>query len=423
MKTIIGVASEKNKREIISISITIFIGTVLFILSFFPCCFSQEEKTDSLPLITNVFFETDIRQALQDIAAQAGIPILADDTVQGYVTAEFKDSPLEQALSMLLTPGGFIYQKMDGFYVVGSPDPASLIFSLLSDTELVHLNYIKPSDVTNLLPEPDLRYVKVNEPTDSLTISAPPEIMQRIKKHLSTIDHAPRQIMMEALVTELSVTAKKELGINWFWEWDSATTEDTKGRGSIDLEHLVGELTYATTGGFTRAVSATIEAMVEEGKATVRANPRVATLEGREATMFIGQEKYYSIVTGPEAYPYRTLESIAAGITLNLIPYVAENGDITVHIAPEVSDVTGEGLEGLPVITKRRAETTVRVKDGETIVIGGLVQERETKTLRRVPLLGSIPLLGILFRYYRPTKTKTEVVIFITPHLQPQAER
>jgi len=163
--------------------------------------------------------------------------------------------------------------------------------------------------------------------------------------------------------------------------------------------------------------------MVEEGKATIRANPRVAALEGKEATIFVGQEKYYVIVTGPETYPYRTLESIAAGVTLSLIPYVAENGDITVHIAPEVSDVTGEGLEGLPVITKRRAETTVRVKDGETIVIGGLVQEQETKILRRVPLLGYIPLVGILFRYYRPTKSQTEVVIFITPHLQPETER
>lgn len=396
-----------------------FLSMILFIF----LLLGVELAARAEPLITNVFFETDIRQVLQDVAAQAGIPILADDTVQGYVTAEFEDTPLEQALPMILIPGGFIYKKMDGFYVVGSPDPASSTFSLLSDTQLVHLNYIKPSDVTNLLPESDLRYVKVNEATDSLTITAPPKIMQRIKKNLSTIDHPPRQIMMEALVTELSITAKKELGIDWFWEWDSATTEDTKGRGTIGFKDLVGELTYATTGGFIRNVSATIKAMVEEGKATIRANPRVATLEGEEATIFVGQEKYYVIVTGPEAYPYRTLESIAAGVTLSLIPYVAENGDITVHIAPEVSDVTGEGLEGLPVITKRRAETTVRVKDGETIVIGGLVQERETKILRRVPLLGYIPLVGILFRYYRPTKTQTEVVIFITPHLQPETER
>jgi len=392
----------------------------LIICGFYPVF---GESFNKYPLITNVFFETDIRQALQDMATQAGIPILADDTVQGYVTAEFQDTPLEKALSILLTPGGFIYKKMDGFYVVGSPDPSSPTFSLLSDTELVQLNYIKPDDVTKLLPEFDLRYIKVNEATDSLTITAPPKIRERIKKNLSTIDHPPRQIMMEALVTEISTTAKKELGINWSWEWDSETTEDTKGRGTVGFQDLVGDLTYATTGGFTRNVSATLKAMVEEGKAIIRANPRIATLEGKEATIFVGQEKYYSIVTGPEAYPYRTLESIPAGITLNLIPYVAENGDITVHIAPEVSDVTGEGLEGLPVITRRKAETTVRVKDGETIVIGGLVQEHETKTLRRVPLFGYIPLVGILFRYHRPTKAQTEVVIFITPHLQSERER
>jgi len=139
----------------------------LIICGFYPVF---GESFNKYPLITNVFFETDIRQALQDMATQAGIPILADDTVQGYVTAEFQDTPLEKALSILLTPGGFIYKKMDGFYVVGSPDPSSPTFSLLSDTELVQLNYIKPDDVTKLLPEFDLRYIKVNEATDSLTI-------------------------------------------------------------------------------------------------------------------------------------------------------------------------------------------------------------------------------------------------------------
>jgi len=375
------------------------------------------------PLISNVFFETDLRQALQDIATQAEIPILADDTVQGYVTAEFKDTPLEQALSTILIPGGFIFKKMDGFYVVGSPDPASPVFTLLSNTELVNLNYIKAGDVTRLLPESDLLYVKVNEATDSLTITAPLKIMQRIKKNLSIIDHPPRQVMIEALVTELSTTNKKELGIDWSCEWDSATTTDNKGRGIIELQDIKGILSYATTGGFIRDISAIVEAMVEEGKATIRANPKIATLEGKEATIFVGQEKYYSIITGPEAYPYRTLESIAAGITLGITPYVAENGDITVHIAPEVSDVTGEGLQGLPVITKRKAETTVRVKDGETIVIGGLVQEQQTNTIRRVPFLGYLPLVGLLFRYYRPTKTQTEVIIFITPHLQPEGAK
>lgn len=113
---------------------------LIFCLLFADFALSHEtisSKVEEPPLITNVFFETDIRQELQDTAAQAGIPILADDTVQGYVTAEFEDTPLEQALSIIPTPGGFIYKKMNGFYVVGSPDPASPIFSLLSNTELI----------------------------------------------------------------------------------------------------------------------------------------------------------------------------------------------------------------------------------------------------------------------------------------------
>jgi type II secretory pathway component GspD/PulD (secretin) len=152
----------------------------------------------------------------------------------------------------------------------------------------------------------------------------------------------------------------------------------------------------------------------------VEANPRVATLDGQTAEIFVGRDRYYNLTTGTDSntVSYR-LESIKTGITLKLNPQVAENGEITVRIEPEVSDVVAESSSNgnLPIISRRRVATTVRVKTGESIVLGGLLQRTEHKVKAKVPLLGDLPLLGALFASTRTVEEEGEVLIIITPYL------
>ncbi|MGB7061711.1 MAG: secretin N-terminal domain-containing protein [Candidatus Zixiibacteriota bacterium] len=379
------------------------------------------------PLVSNVFYETDVRQALVDISAQTGVSIVPGPMVQGYVTVEFEDMPLEQALYQLLLPLGLTFKKMEGYYLVGMASPESPSFPFLSTTELVVPNYIKAANVRKLLSSFYEPFIKVDSETNTLAITASHEMIQRIKQELAKIDVPPRQVMIEALITEFSKEARKSLGLDVGWL-------GTKDGRELSVIVPLGDLLDSTLGiryvrpvaeveGWVGEFKGTLKALVQDGKVNIRANPRVATIEGQKATIMIGKEQYYIIVTGVAPYSYGQLERIPFGVSLNIVPYISDKGEITVEIQPEVSDVVGTGVTGLPVVSKRAVSTKIRVKDGETIVIGGLLQKNESIVKRKIPLLGDIPLLGLLFSRTDKRVDEVETVIFITPHILKEEAR
>lgn len=176
--------------------------------------------------------------------------------------------------------------------------------------------------------------------------------------------------------------------------------------------------TYISTPALTRQITANIHALVEDGLASIKATPRVTTMDGEEAAINIGLEQYVSIVTGPVTYPYVKVETIKAGVTLNIVPFISDNGTILVKIKPaEVSAFVETGKEGLPLINKRTVNTTVCVKDNETIIIGGLIRKRDMDKISRVPVLGYIPILNLLFSKKEKISEDSETLIFITPRI------
>lgn len=377
---------------------------------------SESQATSAEPLITNTFFETDLRQALVDMSSQAGIPLIPDQSVQGTVSVELKGVPLEKALQMVLAGGGFTFRKMDGYYFIGQAVPQNPSFNLLTVTEQLKLNYIRAKEALELVPEAFKSFIQISEETNALTVTASPEVLERIKRDLRQVDRPPKQVMIEALVTELSDEAKHNLGVDWTWDW---ANQDTTAQ--LKLADLALDLAFTSTPAhLTRQVLAKINALAQQGKASVRANPRIMTIEGQEASITIATDEFFLVNVGSVAFPSQTLQKVQAGIVLKLTPFVTEQRDITMKLEPEVSDVTSRSqAQGQPIITigRRTASTTIRVKDGETIVIGGLVQERTSDSLKKVPLLGDIPLAGKMFQKTEKSTKRNEVVIFITPHL------
>jgi len=379
------------------------------------------ESIEEQPLITNVFYETELREAMAAISAQSGINIISDPTVYGFVSLELIDVPFEEALRRILAPLGFTFRKMVGYYLVGAAYPDNPSFHLLSRTEKIVPNYLKAQNVPALLSSFYEPFIKVDKDANAVTITASPEIIERIKQDLVIIDVPPRQVMIEALVTEFSQEARKSLGLDASWL-------GTRDGRRLEVIFPVGDVLDSTIGidylrpdkvveDWVGDFRVRVRALVHDGKVNIRANPRVATLEGQRATILIGKEQYYVIITGIPPYSYGQLERIPVGVSLSIVPYISENNEITVEIQPEVSDVVGTGATGLPVVSKRAVVTKVRVKDGETIVIGGLLQKNETLSQRKVPLLGDIPILGYLFSRTDKTVDEVETVVFITPHI------
>jgi type IV pilus assembly protein PilQ len=155
-----------------------------------------------------------------------------------------------------------------------------------------------------------------------------------------------------------------------------------------------------------------LRALQEQGKARVRANPRVATVSGRRATIFVGRQRYVATpIEGGRNF-------IDAGVRLNITPYTGGEKQFLVDVDAEVSTLSAlDPITRLPEKSTRTANTTVRVNDGQTIVIGGLRQQESRDIRTKVPILGSIPLLGALFRGKDSRTTQSELVLFITPRL------
>ena len=373
-------------------------------------------------LVTNYFYDTDLREALRDISAQTGINIIPDDTVQGIVTLEVYDMPLEECLRRMLTPLGYTFRKKEGYYIVGAPHPQNPSFPLLTEATLYTPSYISAEDVARLLSDYYAPYVKINAATNTVAITASPEMTESVLADLARIDVAPKKILIEAIVTEMSESAARTLGLDWSLDGNDGGSRlftlrnSPPSRADTSLFFTFTELNR-TMGDYSVTFETTLRALEDDGEIDIRANPRLATVNGRPASIFIGREEYYSIVTGPVSYPYSKLELIQVGITLEVTPFVSDDGEITVAIKPEVSDVTGQGPSDLPVVSKRSVDTKLRVKDGETITVGGLTLKTENTRTTGVPFLSHIPILGYLFKQETTSVEEREIVVFITPRI------
>lgn len=367
-------------------------------------------------LVTNVFDGADILSVLRDISAQTGVNIMADATVQGWVTAELRDVPLDKALEMIVGPLGYTFVKVGDYYVVGSADSKNPSFPLLTTTEVVKLNYVKAENAAKLLSDFFAPYVKVGATDNVLVVTAPASLVQRIKSDIERIDRPAPQVMLEAVVMEISSDSGKSFGADWRYEGSGGQADPTvPSSGFVDFVSGIWGAKYNVAGGLEHII-ASMKVLLDSGKAQIHATPRIAAVDGEPAEIFLGKDRYFAVTTGSNSDTSTRLESIRTGISLKFTPRVSETGEILVKIEPEVSDAV-ETSDGLPLVNRRQASTSIRVKDGETIVIGGLKLKSEYEVKSKVPLLGDMPVLGLLFSSTRKASTETEVVIFITPRI------
>ena len=368
---------------------------------------STQDTSGPAKKVSNVFQDTDLKQALSDLGLTAGVPIVPDETVQGNVTAKIKDRTIEQALDILLLPGGYCWAKIGETYLVGKCEPSSPNFLRFATSRIYKPNFATADKIIALLPTQMASYVKALTGERTITITASPTMMERIMRDIKMLDAPLPRIVLEAMVTEADTTTLNQYDLSFAWKYfglsDSVNTPSS-------------QWTYAQA---SQSDVATLTAMINKGKATIKASPRVMTLDGKEATIEVGQENYFEVISGPVSYPVATIQLIKTGITLKMTPYLSDDGWITVTLNPEVSDATGSGANGLPINTVRKASTTVRVKNGETIIIGGMTFETKRRSDTKVPFLGDLPLFGSLFRFKNDQTSKQDVIIMVTPRVIP----
>ena len=396
-----------------------------------PVEYERQEKIISTPaevihsipaegqdgLISNVFYESDLRQAIQDLATAAQQTVLVGPSVQGVVNADIKDKTLDEALDILLAGSGYLVQKTPDYRLVYSPDPDSPGFRELSTTKLYQLDYLDATDAANLLSATLQQFVKPRPKSNEIAITAPPQIMEQVVASLDQVDKRPNQFLLESRIVVLEDNDLLDLGVNWSWPSVRA------GAYSNDSQHgsnAAGaawpwsvEVGYTPGGDFTNGLIAQLNALVTEERANIIATPRLMAQNGEEATIQVTTEEYFEILT-QGFYTSSQLEKIESGTTLKIIPSMGEDGRITLKIEAEVSDVVARGENDLPVVSRRITKNSVWVEDGGTATIAGLTDTRLREVKQRVPFISRIPLLGRLFTNKAKDDSKREVAIFIT---------
>ncbi|MBU2700967.1 general secretion pathway protein D [Sporomusaceae bacterium BoRhaA] len=278
---------------------------------------------------------------------------------------------------------------------------------------VIQLKYVKPDQVktliSSLIPADRLKVDFIN---NKLVAVGDEDDYDTVKEIISQIDIPPQQIMFEAEAIEISRDDYKDLGVDW-----GATTAlpSIPPNNTLAAVPLEGSQYRVGLGKYGVNFAATLNHLLENKKARLLASPRIAALDGQTAQILIGDKlavESHQVSNGTESI---SVTYVDVGIKLEVTPTVNDDGTITAHIKPEVSNKTNETKNGNPNIRTRQAETTLRVKDGETIVIGGLIQRQDTSDVVKTPLLGDLPIIGSLFRSSDREKHETELIILITP--------
>jgi len=275
---------------------------------------------------------------------------------------------------------------------------------------------------------------------------------------LSTSAELPDQVMIEIKVVELMDVSGEELGIRWGYDrgehrlnnlpanWYQAQSQPDEifgiqgpNKSSLWEGTFNLPIPYSDRGIdllFDRVkigrtvLDLRLQALISEGKAKLLANPKIVTINGKKATFVAGDEIPFQTIKLVQAQSIITTEFRTAGVTLNVTPTIQEKEYVLLEVEPQVSAVSGYQdvmlgsvvqdqvrVSTLPIFSIRKAQTTVLVKDGGTLVLGGLYQNNVVKHMEKVPFLGDIPFLGLLFRYTKDSVRKTELVIFVSPHI------
>ena len=259
--------------------------------------------------------------------------------------------------------------------------------------------------------------------TNSLIAFGTPDQIEHVRHLLRELDVPYQQILLEAQVMALSKSASKALGIDWSWStFPQPSTSSSSTTTSVTTTYFpIGLVTGGDGKQYSMGVNATLNALITKGDGKLLARPNLLTFNGNKGTIFVGDQLPVvtpNATTTGGAVTYTT-EYKNAGITLSYVPRINEDGQISASVFVEVStpasitlDVGGQKTTAYQ-ITTRSAQTHVRMKDGDTLVIGGLISNSEIKSLNKVPLLGDLPILGKLFQSVSKSKNETEVVIFL----------
>lgn len=387
-----------------------------------------------------MFQDIEVRAVLQIIAQHTGLNLVASDTVRGNLTLRLQNVPWDQALDIILKTKG-LDKRIDGNVMLVAPAQeiaarekaeleASKQVAELAPlrTELIQVNYAKASEIAALIKAKenslltDRGSVTVDERTNSLLVHDTADTLEDIRDLTNKLDVPVRQVQIESRIVTASSGWTEELGVSW----STANLANDQVTGTRDPEltdTLNVSLPIASRAGsfgisyanLSRDLLLDLElsALENENMGEVIASPRVITANQKEAMIEAGEEIPFQNATSSGATAVQFKKAV---LSLTVTPQITPDDRIILDLTV-TQDTRGEDTVSGPAINTQQVTTQVLVDNGQTVVLGGIYQQRTNRDVTKVPLLGDIPWLGWLFSTQSDVKAKQELLIFVTPKI------
>ncbi len=411
-------------------------------------------------LVTVDFKDADIRQVLRILSLKSGVDIVAGNDVEGLVTIKLTNVPWEEALDIILRTYGFTYERKGKIVRVMT---LSALEQEALATQVFPLDYAKAKEVPDIIAEmlSERGRVKFDDRTNTIIVTDVPTSLFQIQQVIQRLDQRTPQVLIETKIVETKLEKSEQLGIRWSDSFALTQSQNSfpstfpfKKQGTLgwvgesfvstpiaEVSGPSGLLTATTQGSIgigtltNSALSMTLNNLKQRSDTKIVSNPTLTVLDNQQAKIHIGEEfpvPNFSVDPSTGKTTVSGFQTKTIGTVLTVTPHVNPSQEIVVDLKPEVIsaldnasfNVGGSETVSLPRFSTQTVTTQVRIIDGETIAIGGLVKDIKVVTDNKVPVLGDLPLIGALFSNTRtfgggtnPT-LQQDLLIFLTVTLE-----
>lgn len=398
---------------------------------------AQTEQILNHIVETVEFQDAPIEDILRLLARQNELNLIIGPDSMGIVSLRFSGVTLRAALDVILRAKGFSYQIYDNILLVSRPDSLERSRGTGLETRIFQLKYCSAGEIKTALDT--LRALSAygyanafvrgegkstDIRSDVLIVKDQPSNLKHIAGLIAQLDQPVRQVTIDVQFVETILGEDQKTGIDW--------QQFLRAKGSYQgrADWSIGRATEQTSGGVlefgslsSTSFNVVLEMLLSNRRSKLLSQPRLTTLDNQKATISVGTLVWIEKRTGTGGGTEMQIsyEERNVPIELIVVPHILHNDKILLELQPKVEEITGwqQGSAGyrLPTISTRSADSRIEVRDGETAIIGGLIKNSTMLNENRVWLLGSIPLIGHLFRYKTQTVERTELTIFITPRI------
>ncbi|MGA1823771.1 MAG: secretin and TonB N-terminal domain-containing protein [bacterium] len=420
-----------------------------------PLLSLKEKKRGPEKRYTLKIRNADLRSILLGFTKESTYNILVDSDIDGRVTVDLKEVTLTEALDLILSPHGYKFKERNNIIRVYKPTIETRIFPLnylitarqgqtiveaktpgsvegmkegstkIISTENADLWAEVETSLKGLVSHDGSYFI--NKLASTVVVNDYLEYIEKIAEFLEILEGTiQRQVLIEAMIIEVILSDGYEMGLDW------SHLSGTLGNNNLTqlTQNTANRLSSSifTFSYQSNNIEALLKAISEDSTVNMISKPRITSLNNQKAIIKVGTEEVYferesveDTVKDTETTTY-TPKFFTVGLVLDVTPQIKSNGEITLHIHPIISEKVDEkaypdGYGTVPVISVRESSSVVKVRSGQTLVLGGLMLEKDLDKVTGIPGLMNVPIVGHLFRYTKKEKKKTELIVTITPKI------